>query len=138
MFFDKVRNQKSDDIFNLNNDEDFLKLYDRLHNKYEITDVDPVEALMVKIVSGDRSDNIPSVYRVIGANGRVRGIGEKGAQGIYDKYITEFGEVKLDDPDLVENFADIICEKKKLSKTNMSKISTRIYENFKMMDLKGG
>jgi len=136
MFFDKVRNQKSDDIFNLNNDEDFLKLYDRLHNKYEISEVDPVEALMVKIVSGDRSDNIPSVYRVIAANGRVRGIGEKGAQSIYDRYLTEFGEVKLDDPDLVENFADIICEKKKLSKTNMSKISTRIYENFKMMDLK--
>jgi hypothetical protein len=43
---------------------------------------------------------------------------EQQAQTIYE-YITEFGEIDLRDPDLYENIADLICEKKKLSKTQI-------------------
>jgi hypothetical protein len=48
--------------------------------------------------------------------------GAAGAQTIYNEYITEFGEIDLRDPDLYENIADLICEKKKLSKTQIVKI----------------
>ena len=94
-----------------------------------------MESLVVKIISGDQSDNIGSVWSQV-KNGKKRGIGNKGAKGIYDTYILEFGEVNLEDPDLYENIADLICEKKKLSKTQIETIVENINSNVKLIDLR--
>jgi 5'-3' exonuclease len=131
----KVSKLPSDDIFNLNDNTDFLLLLDRFINKYEINEINPVESLMVKIISGDTSDNIGSVWSVV-KNGKKRGIGNKGAQSIYDEYILEFGEINLSDPDLYENIADLICEKKKLSKTQIESIVENIKANMRLIDLR--
>jgi len=135
IFLNKVSKLPSDDIFNLNDNSDFLLLLDRFINKYEINEINPVESLMVKIISGDASDNIGSVWSVV-KNGKKRGIGNKGAQSIYDEYILEFGEINLSDPDLYENIADLICEKKKLSKTQIESIVENIKDNMKLIDLR--
>jgi 5'-3' exonuclease len=135
IFLNKVSKLPSDDIFNLNDNTDFLLLLDRFINKYEINEINPVESLMVKIISGDTSDNIGSVWSVV-KNGKKRGIGNKGAQSIYDEYILEFGEINLSDPDLYENIADLICEKKKLSKTQIESIVENIKDNMKLIDLR--
>lgn len=135
IFLNKVSKLPSDDIFSLNDNTDFLLLLDRFINKYEINEINPVESLMVKIISGDTSDNIGSVWSVV-KNGKKRGIGAKGAQSIYDEYIVEFGEVNLGDPDLYENIADLICEKKKLSKTQIESIVDNIKDNMKLIDLR--
>jgi 5'-3' exonuclease len=135
IFLNKVSKLPSDDIFNLNDNSDFLLLLDRFINKYEINEINPVESLMVKIISGDVSDNIGSVWSVV-KNGKKRGIGNKGAQSIYDDYILEFGEINLSDPDLYENIADLICEKKKLSKTQIESIVENIKDNMKLIDLR--
>ena len=135
IFLNKVSKLPSDDIFNLNDNSDFLLLLDRFINKYEINEINPVESLMVKIISGDTSDNIGSVWSVV-KNGKKRGIGSKGAQSIYDEYISEFGEINLGDPDLYENIADLICEKKKLSKTQIESIVENIKDNMKLIDLR--
>ena len=87
------------------------------------------------MVSGDISDNIKSVYEV-SKNGKKRGIGQKGAQSIYETYISEFGEVSINDPDLFDNIADIICEKKKISKSNMDTIVKSIKMNMRLIDLR--
>jgi 5'-3' exonuclease len=125
IFLNKVSKLPSDDIFNLNDNSDFLGLMNKFMSKYEIHEINPVESLMVKIISGDVSDNIGSVWSVT-KNGKKRGIGGKGAQAIYNEYILEFGEVNLSDPDLYENIADLICEKKKLSKTQIESIVENI------------
>ena len=135
IFLNKVSKLPSDDIFSLNDNTDFLLLLNRFINKYEINEINPVESLMVKIISGDTSDNIGSVWSII-KNGKKRGIGAKGAQGIYDEYILEFGELNLSDPDLYENIADLICEKKKLSKTQIEPIVENIKDNMKLIDLR--
>jgi len=135
VFLNKVSKLPNDDIFNLNDNNDFILLLDRFLNKYEINEIDPVEALMVKIISGDTSDNIGSVWSVT-KNGKKRGIGEKGAKTIYDDYLLEFGEVNLADPDLYENIADLICEKKKLSKTQIESIVENIKGNMRLIDLR--
>ena len=88
-----------------------------------------------KIISGDKSDNIGSVWSVT-KNGRKRGIGSKGAQTIYNEYLTEFGEMSFNDPDMNENIADLICEKKKLSKTKIDEIVENIESNFRLIDLR--
>ena len=135
IFLNKVSKLPSDDIFSLNDNTDFLLLLDKFINKYEINEINPIESLMVKIISGDTSDNIGSVWSIV-KNGKKRGIGAKGAQSIYDEYITEFGEVNLGDPDLYENIADLICEKKKLSKTQIESIVENIKGNMRLIDLR--
>jgi 5'-3' exonuclease len=136
LFLDRVKSiSNNDDIFSLNDNSDFVVLFDRFTQKYNISEIDPLESLIIKVISGDSSDNISSVFQV-SKNGKVRGIGIKGAQSIYEDYFSEFGDPSLSDPDLYENIADIICEKKKLSKSNIENIVTRIRENMSLVDLR--
>ena len=135
IFMSNVKSLPNDDIFNLNDNSDFLVLLNRFLTKYEIVEIDPMESLVVKIISGDQSDNIGSVWSQV-KNGKKRGIGAKGAKSIYDNYLVEFGEVNLEDPDLYENIADLICEKKKLSKTQIESIVENIQGNVKLIDLR--
>jgi 5'-3' exonuclease len=135
IFISKVSKLPNDDIFNLNDNKEFLSLMDKFITKYTIIEINPIEELVIKLISGDKSDNITSAWFQI-KNGRKRGIGVKGAKGIYDSYIEEFGEIDLDDPDLNENIADLICEKKKLSKTKIEEIVENIEFNSKLIDLR--
>lgn len=135
IFINKVSKLPNDDIFNLNDNSEFLSLLDRFITKYTIVEIDPTEELFLKLVSGDKSDNISSAWFQV-KNGKKRGIGIKGAKGIYDRYVEEFGEIELNDPDLFENIADLICEKKKLSKTKISDIVENIEFNSKLIDLR--
>jgi 5'-3' exonuclease len=134
IFISNVKSLPNNDIFNLNDNSDFLILLDKFLSKYEIVEIDPMESLVIKIISGDQSDNISSVWSQV-KNGKKRGIGAKGAKSIYDNYIVEFGEMNLKDPDLYENIADLICEKKKLSKTQIESIVENIISNVKLIDL---
>ena len=134
IFLNKISNKPNDDIFNLNDNNEFLSLMNRFINKYNLNEIDSVESLLIKVISGDNSDNIQSVYQTT-KSGKVRGIGAKGARSIYETYIVEFGDPSLKDPDLFENIADIICEKKKISKTNIENIVKRIQDNMKLIDL---
>jgi 5'-3' exonuclease len=135
VFMSNVKSLPNDDIFNRNDNTDFISLLNRFLNKYEIVEIDPMESLVVKIISGDQSDNIGSVWSQV-KNGKKRGIGAKGAKSIYDNYLVEFGEINLEDPDLYENIADLICEKKKLSKTQIENIVENIQDNVKLIDLR--
>jgi 5'-3' exonuclease len=135
IFLNKVSYLPSDNIFELNDNTEFISLMNGFIKKYEIDEIDSVRSLMIKIISGDKSDNINSVWSQT-KSGRKRGIGTKGAQSIYDYYLVEFGEMKFNDPDLYENIADIICEKKKLSKSKIEGIVSNIEYNVKLIDLR--
>lgn len=135
IFLNKVSHLPNDNIFELNDNSEFIGMMNRFIKRYEINEIDPIKSLMVKIISGDKSDNINSVWSQT-KNGRKRGIGVKGAQNIYNDYLVEFGEVKFNDPDLYENIADLICEKKKLSKTKIEDIVENIEHNVKLIDLR--
>ena len=134
-FLNKLSRLPNDDIFNLFDNVEFLGLLDNFINKYEVHEIDPMESLIIKVISGDSSDNINSVWSVT-KNGKKRGIGAAGAKTIYDEYLLEFGEVNLQDPDLHENIADLICEKKKLSKSQISPIVGNIEMNVRLIDLR--
>lgn len=136
IFLNKIKSLDStDDIFNLNDNSEFISLMNRITNKYQLNEIDSVHSLLIKLISGDISDNIQSVYQS-NKSGKVRGIGQKGAESIYNEYIVEFGEPEISDPDLFENIADIICEKKKISKTNIESIVNKINHNMKLIDLR--
>jgi 5'-3' exonuclease len=132
IFMNAINKLDNNDIFNLNDNQDFINLLNGFLDKYESNEVDPMEVLIIKLISGDTSDNISSAWSVI-KNGRKRGIADKGAKSIFDEYLVHFGEPNLNDPDLTENIADLICEKKKLSKTSMDGIKTNIESNMKLI-----
>lgn len=134
LFIDSLSRLNNDDIFDLNDNSEFLSLFNNFLSKYEISEADPVEALLVKVISGDTSDNISSVWSIVKA-GKKRGIGDKGAKGVFQDYLVEFGEPSLDDPDLAENIADLICERKKLSKTSITSIKENIDKNMRLINL---
>jgi 5'-3' exonuclease len=134
IFLNKISKLQNDDIFNLNDNSEFISLMDKFIKKYEINEVDSTECLIIKLISGDKSDNISSAWSQV-KNGKKRGIGKSGAESILKIYIEEFGEVDINDPDIAENFSDIICEKKKISKSEIIKISENFNMNKKLIQL---
>jgi len=134
IFMNHVNKLDNGDIFNLNDNMDFVRLLNSFMEKYEVHEVDPIESLIVKVISGDKSDNISSIWSIV-KDGKRRGIGEKGAQSVFDSYLTEFGDISLSDPDLYENIADLVCEKKNLSKTMIASIRSNIVDNMKLIHL---
>lgn len=135
IFLNAINSLPDADIFNLNDNTEFVQLVNNFIKRYEVKEVDPVYSLVTKLISGDTSDNIKSVWVQKTKTGKTRGIGKKGAETLCEKYKEEFGELDLKDPDLHENIADIICEKKKISKTNIPKITKNIKANSKLISL---
>ena len=134
IFVDKVSIMDNHNLFDMNDNLEFLQLIKNLVQKNDTTEIDPIESLIVKLISGDTSDNIPSAWSVV-KNGRKRGIADRGAKTIFDEYINQFGEPDIQDPDLSENIADLICEKKKLSKTSILGIKSNIESNMRLIHL---
>lgn len=135
IFLSAVNKFDNNDIFNLNDNQEFVHLLMAFTEKYEVHEVNSIEALIIKLISGDTSDNISSAWSVT-KNGKKRGIADKGAKTIFDEYLVNFGEPNLQDPDLTENIADLICEKKKLSKSSIEGIKNNIEANMKLILLK--
>lgn len=69
--------------------------------------VDHKRVLFEKIITGDKGDNIKSVY--IKNN---RGLGAKSGEKLYDQYVELFGEPKFDS-DCFDRVSDLIMEFKK-------------------------
>lgn len=136
LFINELRKYPNVDLFNLNNNDLFIKFISDYISSSIVEEIDNVKSLVIKLIMGDRSDNIGSAWEKPTKNGKLRGIGKKGAHAIYEKYVGEFGDVKLDDVDLYENFADIICENKKISKTNMDEIIENLKFNSSIINLK--
>lgn len=134
LLINKVKTLPNDNIFELNDNSEFLNFIEKTLTKCDIFEVNDKEELFLKLVSGDSSDNILSAW-VEYKNGKKRGIGPKGAKKIYDYYLDEFGEVDLKDPDFYENTADLICEVKKVPKLKLSEIVNNIKHNSKLINL---
>lgn len=136
IFLNKLKKQNNDDIFCLNNNVAFIKTISSFIDKHEVVEINPIQSLVVKMISGDTSDNIDSVWVTFSESGKKRGIGDKGAISIFEKYLIEFGEPSLEDPELVENIADLVLEKRKLNSSNMEQVVNNLNLNKRLVDLR--
>lgn len=129
------KNQPIPDLFNFPL-SDYVHDYIKNYISYkELTEVNHIKSLFCKLVSGDKSDNISSIY--IKKN---RGIGDTGAAKIYDLYVAEYGipiihDSIVNNTELFENISDIVCEYKKLPNTEFSPIIKVLQRNFKLICL---
>jgi len=136
IFLDKVKSAAiNNDIFTLSNDGEFLGMVASFMERYEVNEVNATESLVIKLISGDAGDNILSVW-ALEKNGKRRGIGGAGAKSLYDTYELEFGDVDINADDFLDNIADLICEKKKLVRSNeFDKIKQNLELNYKIINL---
>lgn len=136
VFLDEVNKNISDSLFDYNENGEFLTFFNTFRNSHEISYVDPVDVLITKMIAGDVSDNIKSVYVKTNKSGKPLGIGEAGAKKIISKYVESFGDIDMEDKDLYENLSDIICEVKKIDFHNEGeKIQNNLKINRKLIAL---
>lgn len=127
------------DIFDLDSFETENKAHYIIDKMLQYRTLDMVyseQSLFKKIVSGDISDNIKSVY--INKN---RGIGKAGAEKIYQEYVKAYGLPVFkadisDNKELFENMVDIITEIKKIGAIEFDNIMKNIEFNFGLISLK--
>jgi 5'-3' exonuclease len=135
-FMNKLKHESdSDDLFSMSENGELYKFFKKYIENKETVVVDKDKELILKLITGDKSDNIPSCFQKPMKNGKMRGIGDKGGQNIYDKYLEEFGKPDIEDPDLLENIADIVCENKKLTTEHIPGIVEKLEFNGKLIDL---
>lgn len=135
IFLDKIRQSYNPkDIFNQNNDMDFVKMVEKLMNKSDVIEIKPIECLLLKMIQGDKGDNVPSAH-VVYKEGKPRGIGEAGAKSILEMYINDFGEPTVIDEKLINDLSDIILVKKKLNVYEFDNIVNNLNRNIKIVDL---
>ena len=113
----------------VNENRELYNFIKELISKREIKEIKTDKVLFEKIVGGDRGDNVKSVY--IKNN---RGIGEKTAEKIYNKYIEYFGTPKFDE-ECFDKMTDIIIEQKKLESNEFENIKDNILLNNKLVNL---
>lgn len=115
-----------------------LNLYKFIKNLIDersIESVNPNNVIFKKIISGDKSDNIITIWGKKDINGTLRGIGEKGSQKMYEKYVEYFGEVNRFDEECIDRIVDLVIETKKLKSDEFSKIKNNANLNNNLVNL---
>lgn len=74
------------DIFNLDNSYEWLNFFNRTIKHWQYEEINPKELLFMKLVKGDKSDNILSVYQKLTTTGKLQGIGDAGAKKVWEFY----------------------------------------------------
>lgn len=128
-FFKNEIDKYKYNAFDDSNDYKTKDFFNKLLQTHSIIEVDGKHSLLVKLVSGDNSDNIKSVY-IVESKGKFRGIGEKGAISILDKI-----DIDLDWKELFNEIAYTICEKKKVGVSEVDGILKRLEENKRLIYL---
>lgn len=132
LFIDKLTNTESTDIFSLDNDSQFGLYLESLIQKTKVSVVLSEQIIFEKIVQGDVSDNISSIIKV--KDGKIvnedgRGIGEKGANTLYNLYKEMYPEpIDIDSDVFINNLIDLSLYFKKI-KTSDDNIKNLIREN---------
>lgn len=132
IFIDEMRTKSNSSLFDMSEDDEFLDFLEKLINKTKITEVSPEESLFCKMVSGDRKDNVPSVY----IKGK-RGIGKAGSLSIYKLYKETNQEIiDFDSEIFINNLTEIISYSKKITDEEIkNEIKNNIIRNRKLLRL---
>lgn len=124
MFISELSNNQSNTLFDMNDQQDFFELIDHLETKTKTKEISTEKLLFRKLVSGDKNDCISSVYQTLTKTGKIRGIGEKGAESIYDIYKESYKETILfESNDFLNNAVDIIAFNKKIDPNDIETLT---------------
>lgn len=133
------------DIFDLSTANNWVDVIQDLSRKYRVSSVEPAEVLFRKILEGDSSDNITSLYETtqnLKTGGtRQIGIGEATGEKIWNKYIEAYPEYctpkDFRDEEFLERVIPILEVVKKIQVSDKEKefIESRWKRNLRLIEL---
>ena len=134
IFINWLENQKND-IFDMSNDEEFLGYLDGLISRTKTKEVEPEKSLFIKIVAGDKKDNVQSCYK-----NNSRGIGEEGANTIYDIFKKlHVNDIDFDSIEFPKQLTEVIAYQKNIKDDEtLNKTQENITFNIKLLRLTPG
>lgn len=112
----------------------FISFLKRFVDSRHVVTYKPEQVLFEKIISGDKGDNIKTIWSKPMSNGKERGIGDTGATKIYNKYVEYFGVPDFS-KDCFARICDIIIETKKLDDSEYDKIMNNAKKNNYLVNL---
>jgi len=106
IFLKHVEDNSEGDIFNLNDDINFINYFDKITSKAKIVEIDKEISYFKKIVAGDSGDNILSVVKF---DPKTKGIGDTGSNTVYAMYKQKYpNEINFDSDEFIKNLCDIL------------------------------
>ena len=127
IFLSHVEETSDGDIFDLNEDVDFINYFDKLASKAKIVTVNNEESYFKKLVAGDIGDNILSVVKF---TKEVKGIGDTGSDNVYAMYKQRFpNEIDFDSEEFIKNLCDILSIYRKNKELDFKE---KVAENIKL------
>lgn len=123
------------DLFALDWRYEFYDLLKKL-KKYQTIEVNPHQALFLKVVAGDGGDNVASTCITYTKTGKPRGIGESGATKIWNSFLEISDEmVDYKNHETLETITSLILDYKKVDETQRAKVFAKVNENVKLIKL---
>jgi 5'-3' exonuclease len=111
IFMKHIEENSQGDIFDLNEDIDFVNHFNKITSKAKIAEINSEKSFFKKIVSGDRGDNILSVVKITPT---AKGIGDAGSNKVYDMYKEKYpGEINFDTDIFIDRLINILSIYKK-------------------------
>lgn len=138
-FLEKLRSKNTKNIFFMSKDNShFIRYVDEQMAKREVIETFGEERLFNKIISGDGKDNVDSTYyKYNEEKGTKRGIGEKTAIKIYNRYKEIHPEpINFKTKEFIIRSKNFIAENKKIKEEEILKeVQQRIILNTKLIML---
>lgn len=126
------------DIFNLDNGLDFISFFNKITSHWLVEEINPKQKLFVKLVQGDTSDNIKSIYEKLTKTGKIQGIGKAGAEKIWNFYKDNYKDYfNTKDPEFISEV--INCVEKvngiTMDDDKYDQVTSNIIRNIKLIEL---
>lgn len=122
--------KNNNDVFSLNNSMSNINFFNNIMRNWTYEEVDSYQKLFEKIIQGDKSDNISSIYQKVTSTGKLQNIGEAGASKIWNFYKTTFDITNKIDDKVID---DMIFSFQKVNNLELDKsIKNTIRENIKL------
>lgn len=137
LWITEFKNNNGRDVFSLDNSNENLAFFERILRNWKYEEIDSYSCLFEKIVTGDKSDNIDSIYQKLTKNGKVRGIGEATAQKMWTFYKENYDIKFTINEEFVEDVINCleIVNKVILSPATRQTVEKNIKLNIKLIHL---
>lgn len=129
---------RSADVFNLDNGYDWINFFNRITGQWQCQEINPKERLFVKLIQGDTSDNIKSVYEKLTTTGKIQGIGKAGAQKIWNFYKENYKDYfNTKEPEFIKEIINCIERINNIEMSDVKKetVTSNLKRNIKLIEL---
>lgn len=138
LYLKEINENQNDDIFNLDNSNEWRTFINKIINQWQYVEINPYQRLFVKIIQGDKSDNIKSIYEKLTTTGKVQGIGKAGAEKIWQFYKDNYKDYfNTKEKTFIDDLVNCIesVYKIELSITKKEQVKNNIIQNIKLIEL---